>query len=196
MSNRLLKIIFIGASILLFLSGCRTNKTAGPIQKAMDLNFQFPLDWIGHYEGPLSVIDIHGDTQRVEMKLTIGPPDDLGMYTWTIQYGDKDKRYYGLEAINAEKGHYRIDEYNSIKLDAFLKGNNLITNFSILSRNITYSYRKEADGIAITVFFSKTEPVSITGKAIIKQDTIPEAKSHQVTAYQSGFLKQISPSEL
>lgn len=178
-------------SLLSVVLACKTKAPIATITEKQ--TFQFPQDWLGSYAGTLDIIDIRNDTQYIDMKLTIGPPDGLGMYQWTIQYGEKDFRYYGLEAINPDKGHYRIDEYNSIKLDAFLKGDNLITTFSVLNRHITYHYQKVSDGINIRVHSCRLDPVSISGSEIINRDTVPEARSFRATGYQAAFLKQLTP---
>lgn len=184
-------------SILIYFSclliACKTNAPVSFLEEPSTQQFQFPQDWIGSYAGFLHILDKRNQAQKVEMKLTIGPPDAQGMYQWIIQYGDDDKRYYGLEAINAELGHYRIDEYNSIKLDAYLKGDNLISTFSLMDRNITYHYEKKIDGIEIQVFFNRTAPISTSGKEIIGQDTVPEVHSYHASGYQSGFLRQLTP---
>ncbi len=192
MTGSLLNKIVLLFCFGLVLLSCKTKAPMTLLNEDGTPHFQFPQDWLGEYSGELIILDSQNDTQTVNMKLTIGPPDGLGMYQWIIQYGEDDIRYYGLEAINAEKGHYRIDEYNSIKLDAFLKGDHLITSFSIMERYISYHYEKQRDGIQIQVMFSRSEPISTSGKEVIGQDTVPEVHSFHASGFQSGFLKQIS----
>lgn len=176
-------------SILLLCYACNTSKST--LESAKEKNYLFPLEWIGHYEGALTIHGVGTDTTLVDMQLTIGSPDATGHYPWVLQYGSTDKRYYGLEVINAEKGHYLIDEYNSIKLDAYLRGNHFISRFEVNNNDLIFHYEKVAAGIKISVYASSANPISETGGEIIATDTIPKVNAFPMYGYQKAFLKKV-----
>jgi len=101
------------------------------------------------------------------MELIIDQPDALGLYPWVLKYDNKDV------------------------LDAYLRSNNLITDFEVLGSQLTFHYEKQEEGIAIQVFSSLANQYSLTGDEIIASDTIPPVKSFVVNGYQKGFLKKI-----
>ncbi len=182
---------FVFIILLISFLACKTSKTT--ISLPTDSKtYLFPVEWIGIYEGQLNILGQEkGDTMKVDMELIIDQPDAMGLYPWVLKYNKEDVRYYGLEVKDAEKGHYLIDEYNSIKLDGFLRGNHFITRFKVMNSDLTFHYSKEAEGISIQVEVFSNEALSETGGEIIAQDTVPKVKSYLMTGYQTGFLKQI-----
>ena len=175
--------------ILFMCYACKSTKAT--LVTVPEKNYLFPLEWIGHYEGELTIFGIGSDTTKVDMQLTIGSPDATGLYPWVLQYGEKDKRYYGLEVINAEKGHYLIDEYNSIKLDAYLRGNHFISRFEVSNNDLIFHYEKDAVGINISVYASSATSISETGGEIIASDTIPSVSAFPMYGYQKALLKKV-----
>lgn len=169
---------------------CKTPTVVSSVPQH-EKHYMFPFEWIGHYSGQLTLHGLGKDTTQINMQLTIGSPGASGFYPWVLQYGEKDKRYYGVEVVNAEKGHYLIDEYNSIKLDAFLRGNHFISRFAVSGSDLIFHYEKKNEGIAIMVYSSKSDPFSETGGEIIAQDTVPAVESFRMNGYQSGFLNQV-----
>lgn len=178
-------------TIIILALSCKSSSKV-PVQEESNKTYLFPIEWIGHYKGDLNILGIKkGDTLKVDMELIIDSPNGMGLYPWVLKYNDKDVRHYGLEVVNAEKGHYLIDEYNSIKIDGYLRSNHFITRFSVETSDLIFHYEKRPDGIAISVYATNGIAHSITGGEIIKQDTIPMVDSYRLTGYQSGFLKKI-----
>ncbi len=153
--------------------------------------FSFPFDWIGQYEGTL-IMHTPLDTSHVKMELSIGYPNQLGFYPWKLTYNNTDVRSYGLEVIDAKRGHYRIDEYNSIKIDAFLRDNHFISKFDVMGTDLLIDYEIIDDGIHARLYLSQVEPISVTGKAVIEQDTVPEVNSYKLSVFQEAILKKIN----
>jgi len=122
-----------GFIFILLICVAMACKPAQKLNKvSTDQLYQFPVDWIGLYQGKLHLLGTgQGDTTYVDMELIIASPDALGLYPWVLKYNDKDVRYYGIEVLDADAGHYLIDERNSIRLDAFLRGNHFISKFSV-----------------------------------------------------------------
>jgi len=181
--------------LLLFIIGltmsCKVTKDFSD-EMASDRQYVFPVEWIGKYKGQLNIIKANNDTMKVNMELYIDSPDAEGFYPWILKYGEKDVRYYGLEVVDAERGHYLIDEHNSIKLDAFLRGNHLITKFSVMDSDLIFHYEKNGKGIAIKVYTSSAESFSETGGEVIANDTIPTVASYKLAGFQSALLHKIN----
>ena len=184
------KLLFYLLTLSICIGAC---KTKAPIKESnrQKSDFFFPIDWVGVYQGELKVYDAIGQQSKIAMKLTIQQPDATGMYPWIVQYGEKDLRYYGLEAIDATKGHYAIDEYNSIKLDAYLRGNNFISAFEVQGNTLLFQYTKTAIGIDIQVSINKVEPQSESGGEIIGKNKIPIVKSFELKSFQKATLLKI-----
>ena len=152
------------------------------------IQYHFPHDWIGHYQGELMIFSAR-DTQLVDMQLIIENPDSYGFYPWTIIYNEEDIRAYGLEAINVENGHYRIDEYNGIKLDAFYRAGHLISNFEVLGSVLLVDYYKSTEGIHVSFYITNTEVLDVHYEQGVSEDTIPTVKTYRLNSFQKVLLK-------
>jgi len=163
-------------------------------QKVKDASEQesylFPLDWIGAYKGELLIFSSPTDTNKVMMQLTIGNPNAEGFYPWTIQYGEEDIRYYGLEAMNASKGHYIIDEYNSIRIDSYLRDNHFISRFEVMNSDLLVDYQRVSEGILVNLYVSGKDEINTTGGQIFAKDTVPNVRSFPVPLFQRALLKK------
>jgi len=184
----MLRICLLSLGLLAIFSACK------PKQKLLESQdqgfFHFPIDWIGHYEGDLLIFDSKGDTNTVLMKLTISNPNAEGFYPWTIQYGDDDIREYGLEVINTSLGHYVMDEYNSIRLDGYLRDNHFISRFEVMGSDLLVDYERVKSGILVNLYVSRSEEKSITGGQIFGQDTVPNVRSFEIPVFQRALLSK------
>lgn len=181
----LILLIFIS----IITSGCKTTK-ATKTAPAVSQKWTFPLNWIGHYEGQLRIHTLDSDTTLVPMQLIIENVNAEGYFPWTLVYGDDDIRPYGLEAINAEKGHYRINEYNSILLDGYVRGNHFITRFSLDNSDLTVDYEKTADGINVSFYVTEVKSQNQSGGEVMGKDSIPLVDSYPVVVFQKAILKK------
>jgi hypothetical protein len=184
---KLIPIILFG---LFFLLSCSTKKSLTTATEDKSPPINFPLDWIGHYEGKLSIYATNGDPNVVSMQLIINYPDAEGYFPWTVIYDEKDVRRYGLEVINTDRGLYRINEYNSIELDAYLIDRHLISRFSVMQNDLIIDYEHVGDAIIAQFFISSIGSQNITGGEIIGQDTIPKVKTYPIQVYQKAVLKK------
>ena len=174
------------------LWGCTAlKKTNLNTVNTIKTDFIFPMEWIGHYRGQLKIFGNKGDTSSISMQLIIGNPDGMGLFPWTIQYGEDDIRNYSLEILDPVRQHYKIDEYNSIQLDAYLKGGHFISRFEVLGSDLTIDYERVEGGVNVLLYGSSSRPVSVTGSEIIGLDTIPEVKSFPIVVFQKAFLELI-----
>ncbi len=176
-------------------SSCKSPKTSIQDRElgetSPQVNYAFPMDWIGTYKGQLVILTSPKDSTIVDMGLSIGAPDQTGLYPWIITYGSEDKRYYGLEAIDAVRGHYRIDELNSIKIDGYLRGNHFITRFEVMGSDLLVDYEKQAEGIRIRFYVTGAASLNETGGEVLGQDTVPTVKSYPIMVIQEAWLSEI-----
>lgn len=170
------------------LWACKTSQKQ--LKSEIKTTYLFPLDWIGQYEGELLIFNASPDTNRINMKLTIGNPNAEGFYPWIIQYGDEDIREYGLEAIHAESGHYIMDEFNSIRLDCYLRDNHFISRFEVMGSDLMVDYERVSEGILLNLYVTRTESISTTGGQIFDRDTVPRVKSFEIPVFQRALLKK------
>ncbi|MBQ4850078.1 hypothetical protein [Pseudoalteromonas sp. MMG012] len=108
-----------------------------------------PDGWAGTYKGECELISPrHGSYYNFAMSLEIAA-QDTGKVSWTLSYGSGQSasvRNYNLLTINADRGHYAVDENNGIVIDQFLTGNEFISMFEIGSSKIQTTYALDSNG--------------------------------------------------
>ncbi|MBK8700577.1 MAG: hypothetical protein IPN29_14025 [Saprospiraceae bacterium] len=179
----LLLLVFL----ILFFS-CKTTK---PV--VAEKSFVFPADWIGHWTGMLSIFNEGRKSMEVPMQCLIQPAENQDEYHWTLVYGHaekEDRRDYVLKASDAKKGHYLIDELNSILLDACVLDNKLISAFTVQNNALTSVYTRQADQLIFEIYMHMEKNPSVTGGAVVENDTIPEVKSYKTRVYQKALLQK------
>lgn len=105
-----------------------------------------PASLIGSWEGIMNwTIAGSKEPKKVPMKLRIAKTKFAGTYDYHLVYGDKgqDSRPYELKLVDAEKGHWQIDEKNGIVLDAYLVGDSLKSVFSVSGNQIVTNITPE-----------------------------------------------------
>ena len=161
------------------------------VQESTPDSLSFPDSWEGHYKGQLN---IYPDTKTIstyDMELRIGAADLSGHYPWTLIYNNKDVRAYGLIEIDKEQGLYKIDEYNSIKIEAFYKGNHFMSKFNVMGSDLLVDYEKIGEDIRIRFYVSNDNPISETGGEVFTTDTVPNVKAFPILVFQEALLKKI-----
>jgi hypothetical protein len=164
-----------------------------PFPKTSISRDSFPFSWFGVWEGTLNIYSAKGLSQSIPMSLELAATDTTGYYKWHIIYGaDRAKglRPYYLETIDASKGLYRNDEKNSIKMEAYLLGGKLFSNFSVEGNLLTSMQEKVGDTMLWEIVFGKEKEVSITGNQVVKGDTISAVKTMPVIISQRAVLKK------
>ena len=174
----MLKII-----LFLFIGNCVVNAQT-----------HFPADWTGSYKGDLLIYGIDSVNMHIKMKLDIVKTANDAIYDWKITYsfnGKKDLRPYRLLVVDKEKGHYQIDEKNSIVIDAYLHNNKVFTSFFKVKNSVVIAtYTKSGDAIIFEIISGKDKPVSITGNTKQGEEEIPEVASFLVNGRQKAVLKK------
>lgn len=164
------------------------NAGAQPSNKTKKV-ISFPQSFIGNWKGTLTWTVAGKQPQTFTMRLNIQPADS-GRYTWQIIYGDdqKDNRPYFLIPVDTAKGHWVVDEQNTIILDSYWIANRLTGAFSVSGSTIVDQYWLAADGLHVEFITYATKPVATTGGT---SADIPPVESYQIKSVQRGVLKRI-----
>lgn len=155
---------------------------------------KFPEDWLGIYSGELEIFSNQGKVQTVPISITQKSIVRDSLYEWSITYGEdtiKGKRDYRLIIKNQSKGHYAIDELNGIILDAYLFDNKLISNFTVMSSQLTSIYTLQDEKMIFEILVNKSTPSNTTGGNEKDGEKMPEVLSYPMTTYQRAELKKI-----
>jgi hypothetical protein len=153
--------------------------------------YTFPDAWIGKWKGDVTIYNGKGITQVVPMELQIAKGDSAQQWKWTIIYllkdKPKDERPYLLKCIDREKGHYIMDEKNSILLDAYYYGNVFYSSFEVQGTQLNVTYRMQGKNIVMEIFFGKSEAINTTGGT---SEDVPPVKSFAINGMQRAILKK------
>lgn len=148
----------------------------------------FPQSFVGNWKGTLAWNRPEKVPQQFTMRLNIQAVDS-GRYTWQIIYGDeqKDNRPYILMPVDTTKGHWQIDERNTIVLDGYFIGNTFSSVFAVSGSTIVSKYELTADGLMVSFTTYTTKPITTTGGT---SKEIPPVDSYKVIGLQQGLLKR------
>ena len=153
----------------------------------------FPEDYLGTWSGPLQILKDGKVTHELEMNLTIAPIEK-DRFSWTLTYidGDKvDERPYELVVKDKEKGHFEVDELNSIILPMHRSGNRLISWFGVMGQQLQVSYVLFKKHIDFEISVSSAEQGSTSGGGQHLGDTIPEVGIYPLLVTQRGRMKRV-----
>ncbi len=171
------------------------NPTGNP--KAVGSEAILPMAWLGVWRGEVAVENSQGKQPGFQMELVVEPISDSPRCTWRITYegqAGKSVREYEIELVDRRQGHYRIDEKNSIRIDATLLGNTLLSHFTVLKQTILTRYEidpKQTDEMIFELTTAPTDSQVTTGG----QGEIPEVVSLRFSNRQTARLKRVaSPS--
>jgi len=157
----------------------------------------FPASWEGNYKGELQIYGVDSIAMRVTMKLDIEKKTD-SIYQWKITYdlkGKEDIRDYELKLVDAKKGHYIIDEKNTIAIDSYFKTGIFTSFFKVMDSFIVSTYTKKEDSIIFEIISVDGKNSISTGNSEFEGKIIPEVNSYLVNGRQKAILiKQLLPS--
>lgn len=155
----------------------------------------FPQIWEGKWAGELAIYNAKGLAQKLPMELHILPIDTSDSYTWTIIYGE-DKvagaRPYELKIVDAEKGHYLVDEHNSILLDAFLLGGKLFERFSVMGSMLLATTEVRDEVLYYEIISGSEEALQVTGNKKVEEEDIPAVGSFPIIVRQYAELRKVN----
>lgn len=154
----------------------------------------FPDSWLGVWEGELQIFSGQEVVQKVKMNVENLPTDTLDVYTWALIYGEdtlSGKRNYLLRPVDKKKGHWEIDERNSIFLDGRVVSNKFISVFSVKNNTLTSIMSVEDQNTLIfEIIIHGKESNRQTGNSVIEGENIPEVSNYPIIGYQMARLKK------
>lgn len=153
----------------------------------------FPTSWQGNYKGDLQIYGVDSVAMKLTMKLSISKKTD-SIYQWKMTYifkGKEDVRDYEVIIKDAKKGHYIIDEKNTILIDAFYKTGIFTSFFSVQDSYIVSTYSRKENDIVFEIVSANGKKPNISGAQKYKNEDIPEVKSYLVNGRQKAILKKI-----
>lgn len=127
------------------------------------------------------------------MQLHILPLDSVGQYSWTIIYGpdlEAGRRAYVLNTIDAAKGHYEIDERNTIAMEAYFLQDKLFSRFTVMENLLLSSTEMRNGQLVFEIISGSLVPASQTGDAVVDGEKIPPVATLPVTVLQRAVLSR------
>ena len=156
-------------------------------------NVDFPNSWVGKWKGDMQIYAGPILTQTLPMQLHIMPTDSSNTFTYRIIYGQDTvagDRPYLIKVIDAKKGRYLIDEQNSIKIEAFLLGNQLTSCFEVQGNMIFDILEKRGDTLYWRLISGGMKTISTTGNTTYNNEVIPAVNTYPMRILQSAELKR------
>ena len=153
----------------------------------------FPKSWVGSYRGQLHLYTIDSIAMRVDMKLDIAQTMNDSIFQWKMTYifnGNEDVRDYQLKLVDALKGHYMVDENNSILIDAYYRNGILTSFFEVEKSFIISEYTKIGEEIHFDIISGINQPI-LSGNSEQKGEMIPEVLSYPINGRQEAVLIKI-----
>ena len=152
----------------------------------------FPVDWVGDWSGTLDIYTPDGKAQSLPMQLRIHPLDS-GRYTYHIIYGADEAaglRPYVLEPIDPDRGAWRIDERNSIAMEAYVRGTALYSRFEVGGTMLISIVAHEGETLRYEIVAGSSEPASVTGDETVGGEEIPAVKTFPIPTVQIAHLRR------
>ena len=135
----------------------------------------------GTWAGTLRAWGPRGE-QAVAMRMEIARADTA--YTFTVTYGEDDRRAYSLVVRDGAAGRYAIDEGAGLVLDAFRRGDALVTVFLAGENRIVSLYERTRDAAGPLLRFE----IVGTPAAPITRNELPSGDPLHV--YDVGIRQQ------
>jgi len=178
--------------ILVFsLNSCKTKARLPAEKQVVSIQKEdFPKSWEGNYKGNLEIYSVDSIAMNIQMNLDIVHKTD-SIYDWTIIYqikGKEDIRAYELQIVDTKKGHYIIDEKNSIKIDAFYRNRIFTSFFEVMNSYIVATYTKQNNQIVFEIISASGKTTTTTGNTKHDGEDIPEVKTYFVNGRQKAIL--------
>lgn len=163
------------------------------LRSAVD-TLPFPESWAGVWVGELEIWKGSKVMQSIPMETIIGPTAVADEYKWVTTYDqgkseeENVEKPYVLKIVDSEKGHYIIDEKNSILIEAYLFDNKLASWYTVGKSFIQATYEKRGDEIIFEIFAGGKEPVSVTGGTTMGEEEIPVVETMPYNVMQRAVL--------
>ncbi|MCY7351452.1 MAG: hypothetical protein LH606_12435 [Cytophagaceae bacterium] len=153
----------------------------------------FPQSWQGYWRGTLQIHNAKGIAQTVPMAVEIAPTADSLRWTFALIYGEdtaKGRRRYELLILDRAKGQYRLDEKNSINIEAYLLDGRLLSEFTVQGTRLLSSYERRGDELIFEIVSGKDTAVSTTGGQKVGGEDIPSVQSFPIGTWHRAVLRR------
>jgi hypothetical protein len=185
--------LFVLLTLGITLSGCatsdaRTESAAKPDEGVAPTDPEFPDAWIGSWRGTCVARYPDGRRMAFPMELHVRPLDDPQRWSWTLVYGagaQRQERPYQLVCLDADAGHYAIDEQNSIVIDAYHIGADLVSMYQVQQSLMIVVYTRTAEGIEFALSAVGTGAPRTSGG----EGEIPAVDAYPVQVMQRATLR-------
>lgn len=150
----------------------------------------FPKMWLGQWKGSLQIASNTGKTSAVEMQLILENGKKTGQYYFTIVYSNgtkEDVRSYTLLADSTDPSHFIMDENNGIKINEYLFGATLISQFVVEGNLLTAIYSFERESVRFRIISANATPKNTTGG----KGEIPVVQDFEIMNYQEAILQKV-----
>ncbi len=126
------------------------------------------------------------------MELHVHPIEGSDRWTWTIVYGEGEKRApreYELLALDPEKGLYEVDEKNGILLKGYVIHNAFYGLFSVQGSLILDKYERKGDALEFEIISGQLGQGRMSGDTVLTgNDTIPPVMDYPLRVMQRALL--------
>lgn len=121
-------------------------------------------DLVGNWQGSLEIFQPGGARpMEVLMKLNIAPLQGAEGFSYQIIYPGQPPRNYKLLPVDAEKGHWQIDEQNGIKLDTFWNGYGFSSSFTVAGNILVTNERRIGEKLVWEFLSFDSKTMTSTG---------------------------------
>jgi hypothetical protein len=90
--------------------------------------------------------------------------------------------------IDTKKGHYVIDEENTIVIDSYFKTNIFTSFFEVQDSFIVSTYTKKENSIIFEIISADGKKITSSGNKVFEGETIPKVNSYLVNGRQKAVL--------
>lgn len=153
----------------------------------------FPENYIGKWKGQLEILSKDGPATTDVINVTFEvAPLSKNVYQWRTTYNTNNGpmvKDYKLIADTLVKGHYIIDEGDSIALDAYNIGQKLYCTFEVDGLLFFSSYELQGNQIVFEIAFGPFNNPRKTGDVKLPNGIVPKVMAYKTESVQRAVLK-------
>jgi hypothetical protein len=153
----------------------------------------FPESYVGKWKGNLEILTKDGPATTDVINVTFDvAPVSKNVYQWRTTYDTKTGpmvKDYKLIVDTLVKGHYTIDEGDSIVLDGYYIGQKLYCTFEVDALLFFSTYEKQGDRIIFEIAFGPFTSPRKTGDVKLPAGIVPRVMAYKTESVQRAVLK-------
>ncbi len=153
----------------------------------------FPDNFTGKWKGQLELLSKDGPATNDVINVTFDvAPISKNVYQWHTTYDTKTGpmvKDYKLIVDTLVKGHYTIDEGDSIVLDGYYIGQKLYCTFEVDALLFFSTYEKQGDQIIFEIAFGPFTSPRKTGDVKLPAGIVPRVMAYKTESVQRAVLK-------